>query len=118
MANSFEVLNEISRYLRGEQNAQSLRHWMVGAQLQNEGEVEPLAERLLSEVDGLFAQFSDGFAPESFVRQELTKLLLSGQIETQSVLLRYYFLKPSFANPVPKDVPSSNEAETSALPNL
>ena len=115
MVSSLEVMNELFRYLQGEQNAQALRHWMVGAQLQNNG-ADKLADRLISEMDGLFAQLSDGIVPESFVRKEFSKLLLSDRSATPSVQIQYSFLRPSFANPLPKTESVASSATTSTTP--
>lgn len=114
MVSSLEVMDQLFRYLQGQQNAQALRHWMVGAQLQNENGAEELADRLISEMDGIFAQLSDGLIPESFVRREFAKLLLSDSSRTQFVQVQYSFLRPSFVNPLPKteSIVSSETAST------
>jgi hypothetical protein len=118
MVSSLEVMNQLFRYLQGEQNAQALRHWMVGAQLQNGDGADKLADRLISEMDSLFAQLSDGIVPESFVRKEFSKLLLSDRSMTPSIQIQYSFLRPSFANPLPKtDSVASSETASTTRPN-
>jgi hypothetical protein len=118
MISSLEVMDQLFRYLQGDQNAQALRHWMVGAQLQNENGAEELANRLISEMDGIFAQMSDGLIPESNVRNEFAKLLLSGGTQTQSIQVQYSFLRPSFMNPPPKmESIVSSETSSTTPPN-
>jgi hypothetical protein len=118
MISSLDVMNQLSMYLHGGQNAQGLQHWIVAAQLEGKDEVEPLADRLISEMDGFFAQFSDGLMPESLFRKECAKLLLSESTLTQSVQIQYSFVRPSFVNPLPKtQTVSSSETASTVPPN-
>jgi hypothetical protein len=107
-----DVMREISRYLRQEVNSRGFREWMVSAQLQSEIEAEDVAVRLLAEIDGLYAQCSDGYLAEQSMRKELAKLLLSGGSSSQFVHVEYSFLRPSFTNPLPTKIRSSETSST------
>ncbi|SRR6266481_284401 len=115
MVLSIDVLNEISRFLQQEVNYKSFRQWMVSAQLQSEIEAEEVAVRLLAEIDGLYAQFSDGYLAEQSMRKELSKLLLSNSSENQFVHVEYSFLRPSFVNPLPSKINSSETSSTETV---
>jgi hypothetical protein len=117
MVANFDVMKEISRFLRQEINAKSFRHWMVSAILDEERDgADEMASRLLVEIDGLYAQFSDNYLAEESLRKELAKLLLSNSSQGQFVHVEYAFVRPSFVNPLPLLKIKSNEtASTEAL---
>jgi hypothetical protein len=112
MVASFEVMNEISRYLRQDVSYKLFRSWMVDAIMRAENKSEEIAMRLLSEIDGLSAQFSDGYLAEESLRKELAKLLLSNSSQDQFVSVQYSFLRPSFVTPLPSKIKSSETSST------
>lgn len=123
MIESFEIIEGVSRYLRQEVNSRVFRDWMVGIQLQYEAECSiqlsnedaekaRVAEKLLSAIDVLYAQFADGFLPEPSMRQELAKLVLSERTQIQTITVSYSFLKPLFGSPL--DNPEWGASETTS----
>ncbi len=44
MISNLDVMKQLLSYLQGEQNAEALRHWMVGVQLESKKNVEPVAD--------------------------------------------------------------------------
>lgn len=122
MIERVKVIEGVSRYLRQEVSSRAFRDWMVGVQLQCESEraaasgkkdaeKAQVAEELLSAIDALYAQFSDGHLPESCMRQELAKLVVSDQVQTQSLTVFYSYLKPLFASSL--DNPEWGASDTS-----
>ncbi len=102
----------ISRYLRQEISIRAFREWMVEAQLQSEIASEEIAGRLLSEIDALYAQYSDGHLPEPSMRQELAKLVLSDHMQTVALTVSYFFLRPLFGSSLSN--PEWGASETSS----
>jgi hypothetical protein len=98
MVKALDVINEVSRYLRQELSSGALRQWMVRAQLESEMEPDDVGARLLSSVDALYCQFSDGHLSEQSMRQEYSKLVVSFQLQTAAIVLTYSFLRPTFGN--------------------
>jgi len=127
MVEGLEIIDGVSRYLRQEVSIRVFRDWMVGIQLQHEAECSvqknpkdveraELSAQLLSAIDVLYAQFSDGYLPEQQMRVELAKLVLLEKMQTQTLTVFYSFLRPLFGSPL-KDSEWGASETSSEPPN-
>jgi hypothetical protein len=103
MVSNLQILEKIGEYLYGKLNLHSFREWIVRAHLEMQAEkakeeqVDQDAARLLAEIEGRYAEFSDEMIPEREWRGRLAALIAPVPKSAESYFLTYYYNVPSAA---------------------
>jgi hypothetical protein len=98
-----EILEKMRAYLSGQLSLDSFRQWIVRAHLEMQAEKaknEPIdqdAARLLSEIEGRYAELSDEIVSEDLWRKRLAALIAPTPKSAESYLLTFYYTVPSAA---------------------
>ncbi len=108
MVSRIDVLQKLYLYLRGDMDLRSLRDWVVQIQLGNENDLDDYAKRLLSEIEGRYAELSDGLILESSWRRHLQELFQPEQPRTESIVSSIVAVVPSQPDVSWNAIPSSN----------
>ena len=79
MISSLDVVSKIGEYLDGKINLDSFRQWVVSSQVELEGnqclsDDEKRADRLLSDVEGQYAELSDSMVSDGIWKECLRSL--------------------------------------------
>ena len=121
MVSGFEIVDKIWAYLSGQMNLVFFREWIVRAHLEVEGqkggtEIDRDAARLLAEIEGRYAEFSDGIVSEDLWRRRLASLIVPVPHTVQSHLLTFFY-SPSFQSLPTNEVWGENQASNSLPAN-
>jgi hypothetical protein len=99
MVSSFEIVGKIREYLGGQLSLESFRAWIVDAHLEadncKEGEGDQDAGRLLADIEGRYAEFSDELVSEEIWKRRLAGLITPSPQSAESYLLTYFYSIPS-----------------------
>lgn len=103
MVSSFAIVEKMRAYLGGQLDLHSFREWMVGSHLEMqkekarpEGEVpDQDAARLLSELEGRYAEFSEELVSEADWRRRVAALIAPSPQSAESYLLTLFYAAPS-----------------------
>jgi hypothetical protein len=87
MVSRIEILQKIYGHVRGDLNVAAFRDWMVGAQLEGEAGGEERAKALLWEIEGYYAEFSDGRVNEQLWKKSLERLAQQERAGTESMVV-------------------------------
>ena len=101
MISGLAVEQKIRDYLDGNEGLDSFREWMVSAHIQiasakgkaelERDIVEPVAKRLLADVESRYAEFSDGLLAENGWKIRLRTLLGPRPQSAESCFLTYFY---------------------------
>jgi hypothetical protein len=69
MASSQEILRQLVRYLSEEIDLPFFRDWSVGLSLDQSDVLSEDAKKLLADLEGCYAEFSDALVSEEFLRE-------------------------------------------------
>ena len=108
MVSGFDVLNKIRSYLDGQINLDSFREWVVSSHLENNADENAL--RLLSEIEGKYAEFSDELIPENRWKNRLRALIAPQPQSAESFYLTFYYSFPSQSFPVSSSLSNAFDA--------
>jgi hypothetical protein len=105
MVSSLAIVGKIRAYLGGQMDLHSFREWMVESHLEMQSEkAKPESEaadqdaaRLLAELEGRYAEFSDEFVSESIWRRRIAGLIAPIPQSAESYLLTFFYTAPSGA---------------------
>jgi len=100
MVSSLEVVNKIRAYLGGQINRDSFREWIVSAELELEGQngnADQDAKRLLANIEGRYAEFSDEVVSEEVWKKRLGGLIAPRPQSAESLFLNYFYSTSSFS---------------------
>ena len=105
MVSSLTIVEKIRAYLGGQMNLHSFREWMVESHLEMQSEkAKPESEaadqdaaRLLAELEGRYAEFSDQLVPEATWRRRIAGLIAPIPQSAESYLLTFFYAAPSGA---------------------
>jgi len=101
MVSSFEIVGKIRAYLGGQIVLDSFRDWIVSAHLEIQdrkvkGEaVDQDAARLLADIEGRYAEFSDEIVSEELWRKRVAALIAPIPQSAESYFLTYFYSVPS-----------------------
>lgn len=109
MVSVAEIVQKIYEYLRGDLPLDSLRDWMVGAELQLEpaGEHHP-ARELVWQIEARYAELSDGVVDESFFKKLLQRTVDELRAATEARIAASVYVSPRIPNASWGGNPASN----------
>lgn len=115
MVSGPDILNKIRDYLNRKQSIESFREWVISANIEMKSQKDKpqaddiAADRLLSEIEGRYAEFSDGLVSEEVWRKRLAGIVVPEPYTLASYVLTSFYSSPS--NPALPDEPSqTNDA--------
>ncbi len=103
MVNSLQIAEKIREYLYGKVDLHSFREWVVGSHLEMQeekahGEILDMeAARLLAEIEGRYAEFSDEIVSKENWKKRLAALISPAPQSAESYLLTLFYAVPSAA---------------------
>jgi hypothetical protein len=103
MVSGFDVVSKIRDYVEGELSLDSFRDWVVRSQIEIEeaegkSPIDQDAERLLADIEGRYAELSDGLVSDGLWKQRLRSLIVMHP-ETVQLGLVYFFLQSTYSGP-------------------
>jgi hypothetical protein len=100
MISSLEIVEKIREYLGAKISLDSFRAYIVRAhrelaEVQRPSPLEQDAARLISEIEGRYAEFSDDVVSENLWRRQLAYLIVPAPKSAESFFLTYFYSMPS-----------------------
>lgn len=95
MISSLEIVEKIREYLGAKISLDSFRAYIVRAhrelaEVQRPSPLEEDAARLISEIEGRYAEFSDDVVSENLWRRQLAYLIVPAPKSAESFFLTYF----------------------------
>ena|SRR5579862_1880776 len=120
MISGFDVASKLQQYLAQQINVESFREWVVCAHIEIANEkdasrVDSEASRLLADIQGRYAEFSDGLVTEDALRRRIGALLAPRAQSAEAQLLNAFYSAPSF--PSEPLVGTAESTNVSTVPN-
>jgi hypothetical protein len=105
MVSSLAIVEKIRQYLGAQMDLRSFREWMVESHLEMQNEksgpdseaADQDAARLLAELEGRYAELSEGTVPEQAWRRHVAALISPQPQSAESFLLTFFYVSPSGA---------------------
>jgi hypothetical protein len=100
MISSLEIVEKIREYLGAKIPLDSFRAYIVRAhrelaEVQRPSPLEQDAARLISEIEGRYAEFSDDVVSENRWKRQLAYLIVPAPESAESFFLTYFYSTPS-----------------------
>jgi len=80
MISGSQIVKEIVRYISGEIGCEAFRASLIDLRLDRADELDDHARRLLADIEGRYAEFSDGLVSEQQLKQRLQSVVQSGML--------------------------------------
>ena len=99
MVNGFDVASEINKYIAKQINLDQLREWVLCAHIavadeKDKANLDNEAVRMLAEIAGRYAEFSDGLVSEDVLRKRIGAILAPKPQSAESCFLTSFYSSP------------------------